>query len=229
MEFCFSYDSISRDTFTFERTANSQWKRFLWFYFCPKIFPQEKIPSNSIPKKLLIYIPHDGGAWTASVACPLLHLCPLSFKRVHRRLVYSNLPYKIEFLVFYVKIVLFFFRCQAGTGRCIVDKAHRNQCQACRLKKCLAMGMNKDGEWPFPSPFSSLISCVNLKPGLSLQSDVIKLLLWRITDFGMVLWLKIKLRKFRGTSVMGKLRFGRRRDADGVWTPQRGKSGERYL
>ncbi|XP_026464374.1 photoreceptor-specific nuclear receptor-like, partial [Ctenocephalides felis] len=36
------------------------------------------------------------------------------------------------------------YRCQAGTGRCIVDKAHRNQCQACRLKKCLTCGMNKD-------------------------------------------------------------------------------------
>lgn len=42
---------------------------------------------------------------------------------------------------------ILFFRCQAGTGRCIVDKAHRNQCQACRLKKCLSMGMNKDGEY----------------------------------------------------------------------------------
>lgn len=40
-----------------------------------------------------------------------------------------------------------FFRCQAGTGRCIVDKAHRNQCQACRLRKCLNMGMNKDGKY----------------------------------------------------------------------------------
>ncbi|KAF7495101.1 Photoreceptor-specific nuclear receptor [Sarcoptes scabiei] len=36
------------------------------------------------------------------------------------------------------------YRCQAGTGSCIIDKQHRNQCQACRLKKCIAMGMNKD-------------------------------------------------------------------------------------
>jgi hypothetical protein len=41
------------------------------------------------------------------------------------------------------------YRCQAGTGSCFIDKAHRNQCQACRLKKCLRMGMNKDGKNPY--------------------------------------------------------------------------------
>ena len=35
--------------------------------------------------------------------------------------------------------------CKAKSeGSCIIDKTHRNQCRACRLKRCAAVGMNKD-------------------------------------------------------------------------------------
>ncbi|KAF4526609.1 hypothetical protein B566_EDAN006424 [Ephemera danica] len=35
--------------------------------------------------------------------------------------------------------------CKAKSeGSCVVDKTHRNQCRACRLRKCLDAGMNKD-------------------------------------------------------------------------------------
>lgn len=32
----------------------------------------------------------------------------------------------------------------AGANKCLVDKTHRNQCRACRLKRCIREGMNKD-------------------------------------------------------------------------------------
>ena len=69
------------------------------------------------------------------------------------------LTFKILKLIFFLNRCAGFFKrsirrnrqyvCKnKGQGGCQVDKTHRNQCRACRLKKCVEAGMNKDGKFP---------------------------------------------------------------------------------
>ena len=56
------------------------------------------------------------------------------------------------------------YRCQAGTGMCMIDKAHRNQCQACRY-------------WLFSRFFERIISR-NFQTNLEIHSKFPILKMW---------------------------------------------------
>ncbi len=44
-------------------------------------------------------------------------------------------------------------------GCCIIDKITRNQCQLCRFKKCIAVGMAMDCEWPHANNIQNHRTC----------------------------------------------------------------------
>lgn len=45
-------------------------------------------------------------------------------------------------------------------GTCVVDVTRRNQCQACRFKKCLDVNMKKDGECHLYEGVDGVTMCV---------------------------------------------------------------------
>ena len=52
------------------------------------------------------------------------------------------------------------YTCKASSdmkGKCPIDKTHRNQCRACRLKKCFESSMNKDAVQHERGPRNSTI------------------------------------------------------------------------
>lgn len=48
-----------------------------------------------------------------------------------------------------------------GTRNCPIDQHHRNQCQYCRLKKCLKMGMRREGMFTLPIYYSKQLLSLN--------------------------------------------------------------------
>lgn len=54
------------------------------------------------------------------------------------------------------------YTCRANRS-CPVDQHHRNQCQYCRLKKCLKVGMRREGECAVHSSFVAHIKKIKNK------------------------------------------------------------------
>lgn len=48
------------------------------------------------------------------------------------------------------------YACKAK-GACVIDKTHRNQCRACRLKKCEEVGMNREGKEHYKNKYDDLL------------------------------------------------------------------------
>lgn len=91
-------------------------------------------------------------AWPRPAAQPGLHLPPQGF---FRRSQHCGVAYACT-----------------RQQNCPIDRTSRNRCQHCRLQKCLALGMSRDGEaqWAdppaFPAALSGLLASAHALPGV---------------------------------------------------------------
>lgn len=93
---------------------------------------------------------------------------------------------KLNFLIIFCFFLYLFLGCKSffkrsvrrnltyscrGNRNCPIDQHHRNQCQYCRLRKCLKMGMRREGKSLILFHFLLLFHSLN-----TLQNYIIKVL-----------------------------------------------------
>lgn len=72
---------------------------------------------------------HELFFWMKCINWFVSHFSPPGCKSFFKRSVRRNLTYSCR-----------------GNRTCPIDQHHRNQCQYCRLRKCLKMGMRREGK-----------------------------------------------------------------------------------
>ncbi|XP_022247858.1 photoreceptor-specific nuclear receptor-like [Limulus polyphemus] len=113
------------------------------------------------------------------------------------------------------------YRCQTSSGRCVMDKAHRNQCQACRLKKCLQMGMNIDAVQNERQPRSTAI----IYPETLVEMDSERLFReGLVATVGMGIFPPVMTTSLSSSGTASSSVFGGCRKLEG----DKGKNGERF-
>lgn len=91
------------------------------------------------------------------------HTSPSSVFRFHAKIRFTSSLSSLEDIVHSWRVCVcvslclqgFFRRSQQNNAmyscsrqrNCLIDRTNRNRCQHCRLQKCLALGMSRDGEF----------------------------------------------------------------------------------
>lgn len=93
-------------------------------------------------------------------------LCVTASKNWIWMLLRRNFTKLVFFFLFFQG---FFRRSQAGpvnyqcprNKNCVIDRVNRNRCQFCRLQKCLALGMSRDGKSSLTSSLLFIWICLS--------------------------------------------------------------------